>query len=105
MELVLNLDEPVCELANLMVIDQRDGSNDLLLFFLPGFIHQLITDEIADRLRTIGKALLGDYLVEPLKESTVHRNPESDELRHTHLLERFLGFLMGGRACQADHAA
>jgi len=65
--LVLKVGEGVAQVADGVVVDDRDGADDLPIL-VPLLLDERVTDEIANRLRSIGVALLLDDPIEAFEQ-------------------------------------
>lgn len=78
---VLDVHEPVHEIALVVVVDHGDGPGDFMTGLPVGF-HQRLADEIADRLRPVGVMLGLDMFVEPVGQFFLEGNAEPNDLGH-----------------------
>lgn len=76
--LVLKVGEGVAQVANGVVVDDRDGADDLPIL-VPLLLDERVTDEIANRLRSIGVPFLLDDPVETIEQMAFDRNAEALE--------------------------
>ena len=76
---VLVLGELVGEVAGVVVVDQRDGADDLAVAGVPLLLDERRPDQVAERLRAVDVALLGDERVEALEQALLDRDTEPDD--------------------------
>src|SRR6266511_1340297 len=79
---MLKLGQQVAELADMVVIHKRHRAHHLALLAFGCHVHELVADEVADRLRPVHVALLGDQLVELLKQAGLDGNPKARQICH-----------------------
>src|SRR5688572_26473918 len=82
LEIVLDMNELPGEIAHMMVVHERDRRNRLMRLTARRLIHELISDQITERLRTRGVSPAPDEPIEILEELAVKRHPEADKLLH-----------------------
>jgi hypothetical protein len=75
--------EAVRKIRGVVIVDERDRSDGLSLTGLPLLLDERRTHEIAYRLGPVHVAALGNELVEPVEQTLVCRDPESDHASHS----------------------
>ena len=60
MVVMLDGSEFLAQLADVMVVDQGDGSDHMTVGRFPGFLHEFVANQIAKRFRPVGVATLPD---------------------------------------------
>src|SRR5215813_15187999 len=79
---MLKFGQEIAELADMVVIHKRHRAYHLPLFPFGCHVHELVADEVADRLGAVYVALLGDQLVELLKQAGLDGYPEARQICH-----------------------
>jgi cobalt/nickel transport system permease protein len=83
--LVLHFGEPIRQHSDVVIVDQRYGSDDDTIRTLRRFSNQSVTNKIAERFGAICIAALRDQMVEFLKEFGVDGDSDPAELAHSYL--------------------
>lgn len=81
LKIMLNGGEFFRQVADVMIIDKRDGP-DRLFILRPFLSDQLVPDQIPERLRAVGVFSSFDMAVEIIKQMMVERDAEPDEFLH-----------------------
>ena len=103
--LVLYGGELFRELPHFVIVDECDRSDDLRLPLLPLGLHQLVSDEVPDRLGAVGIPMLLEPSVELPEKLLLNRHAEPYDLRILHLSEPLLRILLFRTGGQNDPAS
>ncbi len=82
MKLVLEIGEGFCKIANMVVVNQRNGAHGKLVTFFPFALYQVVANQIADGFRPVHISFAGDQLVELLQEPGVNGDTKSGDIGH-----------------------
>lgn len=82
MVIVLYVGELLIEHTHVVVVDQGYRAHHLAIRRLPRPFHQLVANQIAERLAAVGVSTLADETVELIKEPGVYRYPDPAEAAH-----------------------
>ena len=81
--IVLNIGQFLVEQSYVMIVDEGDGSQHFSVGDLPGLLHQLFPDQIAERLRACRVSTARDMPVELIQQFGIDCDSYTTELAHT----------------------
>src|SRR5579859_3583447 len=79
-----------------MIVDQGHGADHAGFGRLPGLLHELIADEVAEGFGAVGVTALGDELVELIQKLGIDSNANPAEAAHSYQIIRVPSVPPGG---------
>lgn len=87
---MLDLDQAIRELTRLMVVNQRNGANDLMLLVRPLLLDEALANEVADEFGAIGVLTGLHQPLEALGQRSIERHAQARECGQRRTSDRFL---------------
>src|SRR5271166_1009344 len=82
---VLQSGELFAEQPDVVIVDQRDRADYVAVGALPGFLYQLVADQVAKRLRAIGVSARGDEAIEFVEKIGIDGYADAAEFAHLYM--------------------